>query len=92
MSLLELQFLSTVWSKAQVVPGYDPNQFRKDVCGAWIAWDKHGKRESMLGWEIDHIIPTSRNGNDDINNLRSLHWQNNARKSDGSLVCVISAR
>ena len=26
------------WNKAREVDGYDKNMFRKDACGAWIAW------------------------------------------------------
>ncbi|KUG25132.1 hypothetical protein ASZ90_005048 [hydrocarbon metagenome] len=36
----------------------------------------------MYGWEIDHIIPLSLGGTDDIANLQPLHWENNRKKSD----------
>lgn len=83
--------LVLVWGKGQIVPGYDPNMYRKDVCGAWIQWSHYGDRYSDTGWEVDHILPSSRGGSDNLINLRPLHWKNNAKKSDGSLVCVISA-
>jgi 5-methylcytosine-specific restriction endonuclease McrA len=82
------QTLSAIWAKASVVPNNDPNVFRKDTCGAWIAWRDYGNRDSKYGWEVDHIVPVARNGSDSLSNLRPLHWQNNARKSDGSLVCA----
>lgn len=86
------QTLSLIWAKAQIVFGYDQNRVRKDACGAFIVWGDYGNRDSQNGWEVDHIFPTARGGSDTLPNLRPLHWQNNARKSDGSLVCAVSAR
>jgi 5-methylcytosine-specific restriction endonuclease McrA len=70
------------WSKAQIVPGRDPNVIRKDACGAWIKWSDYGDTNSEWGWEIDHIHPVSRGGTDHPNNLQALHWQNNRAKGD----------
>ena len=88
MALLT-QLAQFVWQKALIVPGYDHNIFRKDACGAWIRRDHYGNRDSQYGWEIDHITPVSHGGNDALFNLRPLHWQNNAGKSDGRLTCLV---
>lgn len=79
---------SAVWAKAKVVDGNDPNVWRQDVCGAWIGWQFYGDRDSQYGWEIDHINP---NGGDQLSNLRPLQWENNVSKSDGKLVCAVTA-
>lgn len=81
-----------VWQKATIVPGYNPAVIRKDRCGAWIKLANFGKRNSIYGWEVDHIIPTSRRGAHVLNNVQPLHWKNNAAKADGPLVCAITAR
>lgn len=81
-----------VWQKATIVPGYNPAVIRKDRCGAWIKLADFGKRSSIYGWEVDHIIPTSRRGAHVLNNVQPLHWKNNAAKADGPLVCAIAAR
>lgn len=85
-----------VWNKAQIVSGYDANKRRKDHCGAWIDWDKHGDTtENGNGWEIDHIKPVSKGGSDEQSNLQPLQWQNNRKKSDdypASNYCIISAK
>jgi 5-methylcytosine-specific restriction endonuclease McrA len=78
-----------VWNMGTIVPGYNMNQYRKDRCNAWIAWEAFGDRNSNHGWEIDHIIPVSKGGAHHINNVQPLHWKNNAAKADGPLVCAI---
>ena len=85
-----------VWNKAQIVQGKDPNTIRKDHCGAWINWDKHGdSTEEGNGWEIDHIKPVAIGGGDELSNLQPLQWQNNRKKSDNYPAkdyCMIAAK
>jgi len=77
-----------VWSKAKKVDENDGNVWRQDLCGAWIGWSFYGDRNSQYGWEIDHIAP---DGGDNLSNLRPLQWENNVSKSDGKLVCAVTA-
>ena len=77
-----------VWEKGVLAPGADSRTLRLDACGAWIARGQYGNRQSAYGWEIDHIDP---HGPDDLPNLLPLQWENNARKGDGPLVCVVKA-
>lgn len=83
------QLKQRVWEKGQVVSGFNPDMYRKDPCGAWIAWDKYGVQDNMYGWEIDHIFPQSKLEDmgicvsliDDLRNLRPMQHENNASKS-----------
>ena len=82
------QLKKDVWSKGTIVPNYDKDKYRKDACGAWIAWDRYGDTHSPYGWQIDHIYPESKlklrsldqESIDDLQNLRPIHWRNNASK------------
>lgn len=83
--------IDAVWRKAQTIPGYDANVWRRDRCGAPIKRTDYGSIHSKYGWEIDHVMPVSRGGTDVLYNLQPLHWQNNRGKSDNypSWDCTI---
>ena len=80
--------IQKVWEKGKIVPNYDKDKYRKDQCDAWIQRDKHGDRDSIYGWEIDHIDP---DGGDDLSNLRPLQWENNVATGEGRLKCVVTS-
>lgn len=84
--------IQAVWEKADTVFGYDSTKYRKDQCGAWIVRSEYGNRKSIYGWEIDHITSVSKNGSDNLSNLRPLQWKNNASRQDGRLVCVVQSK
>jgi len=83
--------IQKVWEKGTVVPNNDPKVWRKDQCGAWIARNQYGNRNSQYGWEIDHIKPESEGGGNELSNLRPLQWENNASKQSGRLTCPVTA-
>lgn len=85
------EVILSVWRKGTVVPGYNPAEWRKDQCGAWIGFKFYGDRSSDYGWEIDHIISVAHGGGDNLSSLRPLHWRNNVKKSDGRLSCAVEA-
>ena len=77
------EMIKAVWNKGQHISFFDPEKYRKDSCGAWMQFEKFGYiSENGVGWEIDHIIPVSKGGTDDLSNLQPLQWQNNRSKAD----------
>ena len=75
-----------VWDKGRIIvqngTEYDPEIWRWDICGHVMKYSEHGNTDSKYGWEIDHIIPSAKDGSDELNNLQPLQWENNRRKGD----------
>lgn len=78
-----------VWNQAREAEGYDRQKVRLDSCNAYMIYDDYGK-QSLYGWEIDHICPVSmleelgysKDMIDNVQNLRPMNWRNNLSKSD----------
>ncbi|MCM1078513.1 MAG: HNH endonuclease [Bacteroidales bacterium] len=82
MAVFSEDIIEAVWSKAFPQVNNNPDAFRQDYAGAWIKRDDYGSRDSVYGWEIDHLKPKEKGGTDDINNLIPLHWRNNVAKGN----------
>lgn len=76
-----VSLIQQVWEKGKVVTGHDPEKIRKDSADAWIFRDKYSL-ETAGGWTIDHIYPLAKGGDNNLLNLRPLHWKNNQSKAD----------
>jgi len=76
------QHKAAVWEKAKRVPGKNPAHTRKDAYGNLIRWQHYGM-STKYGWHIDHHIPQSRGGSDDVSNLVPMQYAANIKKSNG---------
>ena len=82
MMTFDEDIIQQVWNKGLVQKGYDPDSARKDACGAWMLRNQYGNTDSIFGWEIDHVLPKTKGGTNDLINLRPMQWQNNRSKGD----------
>lgn len=84
MSHFSNSLLDQLWNKADIEEGFNPDKWRKDFAGAWIQRDQFGLSgaQAPFGWAVDHLKPKSLGGNDDVDNLVPVHWQNNISKAN----------
>jgi len=68
------EIVQSVWETAQVVPGNDPQVWRRDESGAWIHRLAYRNRRSEFGWEIADCAYTLRAFG--LAALRPMQWQN----------------
>lgn len=80
------QTKKAVWAKGKTInekgTQYDPNVWRRDICGRAMKYSEHGNTSSEYGWEIDHIKPEAKGGKTTLDNLQPLYWKNNRSKGD----------
>jgi hypothetical protein len=66
-----------VWEKGKVIEGNSPAIWRADRYSYFMKRDDYCERNSRYGWEINHIRPFSAGGDDSLENLQPLQWENN---------------
>ncbi len=57
------------------------SDYRLDDLGAIIKKTEFGEK-TEFGWNIDHRLPVSKGGDNNIENLDALHWHNNEAKGN----------
>jgi hypothetical protein len=74
-----------VWSKATMIDGHDPWEFRFDVNGRTVCWSDYGDYGSRFGWDMEfYPIPEWLGGPRAHFNLRVISLAAKARSNIGS--------
>jgi hypothetical protein len=61
---------------------FGPSEVGSDFAGWEIRKGAYGQSGSRFGWNIDHILPKSVGGTDDIKNLQITHMDTNAERGN----------
>jgi hypothetical protein len=77
-----------VWEKARATNDMDPNEWRKDECGAWIKYDQYGHQGSDFGWKIESVRPGE---HQTLENLRPFQHENSFVLATGQPRCLVTA-
>ena len=71
--------IEKAWKNAKTIRRIDPATHRQDPYGKTIYKGSHGK-SSEMGWDVDHIKPKSKGGNDTTRNFQALNSSINRSK------------
>lgn len=85
----EVATIDAVWSKARLSEDHPP--LKMDQFGSLMWREAYGNTNSKLGWEIDHIKPVAEGGDDELENLQALQWQNNRLKDKALAKVAVGA-
>ena len=62
-----------VWEKARATNDQDPDEWRKDECGAWIKFDQYVHNASEYGCKIEIVKSVDQQ---ELDNLRPFQHEN----------------
>ena len=71
--------LEIIFAKGKIIPGKNPDLYRKDAEGHVIYFHSYGL-ETEMGWEVDHEFPKAKGGSNRLSNLQPLQSSENAKK------------
>lgn len=71
-----------VYSNERLSDIFDKTDGHCRHCGKQLSFSNFGKRYARGGWEVDHSVPISKGGSDNLRNLWSTCWICNLDKSN----------
>jgi hypothetical protein len=80
------QTVAEVWSRARAVNELGPDEWRLDLCGAWIRRDQYNATSTDFAWKIVQTKP-----GEDGEHLQALHHDNEYDPVNHQPHCHVSA-
>ncbi|NIO43354.1 MAG: hypothetical protein GTO41_26305 [Burkholderiales bacterium] len=80
--------VQAVWEKARVMPEWDPGQWRRDQCGAWLHRKQYNNEQSEYGWKILKVVA---GGGTEVGRLQAFHYGNSYDIANGRAQCRVTA-
>lgn len=80
--------IQRVWTYGRVIPGYDPDHWRRDDCGAWMHRDEYLNDQSEFGWRIVAICSGEPHH---VNDLKPFQHQNKFDHHSHEAYCLVTA-
>lgn len=88
MTTYNATLLQQIWEQARATQDRDPDEWRKDQCGAWIHRSHYDDPNSDFGWKILNVVPGS---DDSPGNLQAFHRENDFDLANGRPQCSVTA-
>lgn len=84
----DAELIQRVWEQARATQDRDPDEWRKDQCGAWIHRGHYNSPVSEYGWKIVNVVP---GGENKPVNLEAFHRDNGFDLANGHAKCAVTA-
>jgi len=85
---MDRRLIQSVWEKGRAMPSWDPVEWRRDQCGAWLHREQYENEQSEYGWKIVNVAP---GGQDEVDSLQPFHWKNTFDIANGKPKCRVTA-
>lgn len=82
------ELVQLAWEKGRATQDFDPSEWRKDECGAWLQRQQYDNSESDFGWKL---LSVAAGRQADAASLRPFHWRNGFDVEQGRPVCRVRA-
>jgi len=80
--------VQAVWDKGRAMPDRNPDEWRRDQCGAWLHREQYKNEKSEYGWKILKVVAS---GGNEVDHLQPFHWNNAFDIANHKPQCRVTA-